>query len=226
MEPPARRRIRPRSGECRRGRGRPRMGPVLRVTVWRRGVMHVTRCAPVALALIALIARVAGAQAAAAQPPAAQPDASAAFKQLSMFVYPAKGQSAEKQKKDQQECYAWAKDQTGFDPMTAKAANTDSAAKAAKAQTAEATQGQAVKGAAKGAAAGALIGAAAGDAGKGAAVGAAAGGVGGRAGKKNAEKQAANQGAQQAASASNQQVDTFKKAAGTCLEGRGYTLGK
>jgi hypothetical protein len=159
--------------------------------------MQVTRCAPVALALIALIARVGGAQAAAAQPPAAQPDASAAFKQLSMIVYPAKGQSAEKQKKDQSECYAWAKEQTGFDPMTAAAPNTDSAAKAAKEQTAEATQGQAVKGAAKGAAAGALIGAAAGDAGKGAAVGAAAG-VGGRAGKKRAEKSAASEGASQA----------------------------
>lgn len=185
--------------------------------------MQVKRCAPVALALIALIARVGGAQAAAA---AAQPDASAAFKQLSMIVYPAKGQSAEKQKKDQSECYAWAKDQTGFDPMTAAAPNTDSAAKAAKEQTAEATQGQAVKGAAKGAAAGALIGAAAGDAGKGAAVGAAAGGVGGRAGKKRAEKSAASEGASQATAASNQKVDTFKKAAGTCLEGRGYTLAK
>jgi hypothetical protein len=185
--------------------------------------MHVTRCAPVALALIALIARVGGAQ---ATPAAAQPDAVAAFKQLSMFVYPAKGQSVEKQKKDQQECYAWAKDQTGFDPMTAAAPNADSAGKAAKEQTAEATQGAAVKGAAKGAAAGALVGAAAGDAGKGAAIGAAAGGVGGRAGKKKAEKQAAAQGSDAAVAASNQKVDTFKKAAGTCLEGRGYTLGK
>ena len=188
--------------------------------------MHITRSTPVALAIIALAAGIGGAQTPTAQAPAQQGDPSAVYKKLSMFVYPAKGQSPEKQKKDEKECYAWAKDQTGFDPMTAAAPNADSAGKAAKEQTATATQGAAVKGAAKGAAAGALVGAAAGDAGKGAAVGAAVGGVGGRAGKKNAEKQAAAQGSNAAVASSNQQVDTFKKAASTCLEGRGYTLGK
>ena len=182
--------------------------------------MFVTRITPVALAIIALAARTSGAQA------ATQQDASAVFKQLSMFVYPAKGQSADKQKKDEKECYAWAKDQTGFDPLAAAAPNADSAGKAAKEQTATATQGAAVKGAAKGAAAGALIGAAAGDAGKGAAIGAAAGGVGGRRGKKNAEKEAAAAGSNAAVASANAQLDTFKKAAGTCLEGRGYTLNK
>ena len=33
------------------------------------------------------------------------------------FIYPDKGQSAEQQEKDKYECYAWAKGQTGFDPM-------------------------------------------------------------------------------------------------------------
>jgi hypothetical protein len=198
--------------------------------------MHITRSTPVSLAMVAFAAAIGGAQTPTAKPPAAQTpaaqapaqqaDASAVYKKLSMFVYPAKGQSPEKQKKDEKECYAWAKDQTGFDPMTAAAPNADSAGKAAKDQTAQATQGAAVKGAAKGAAAGALVGAAAGDAGKGAAVGAAAGGVGGRAGKKKAEKQAAAEGSNSAVAASNQQADTFKKAATTCLEGRGYTLNK
>ena len=132
---------------------------------------------------------------------------------LSMFVYPAKGQAPEKQKKDEQECYTWAKDQTGFDPLTTAAPNADSAGKAAKEQTAQATQGSAVKGAAKGAAAGALIGAAAGDAGKGAAVGAAAGGVGGRAGKKRAEKGAA-------AAGSNAAVADVEQEAGHVQESR------
>src|SRR4029450_12600813 len=106
--------------------------------------MHVTRSTPVALAMIALVASVGGAQAkpAAATPPtAATADASAVFKKLNLFVYPAKGQSADKQKKDEKECYAWAKDQTGFDPLTAAAPNADSAGKAAKDQTAQATQG-------------------------------------------------------------------------------------
>jgi hypothetical protein len=182
--------------------------------------MLVTRSTPAALVMIALAARMGGAQA------ATQQDAGAVYKQLSMFVYPAKGQTAEKQKKDEQECYTWAKNQTGFDPLTTAAPNADSAGKAAKDQTAQATQGAAVKGAAKGAAAGALIGAAAGDAGKGAAVGAAAGGVGGRAGKKRAEKGAEAAGSNAAVAESNQKLDTFKKAAGTCLEGRGYTLNK
>ena len=35
------------------------------------------------------------------------------------LIYPAKGQSAEQQKKDEAECYAWAKGQTGYDPAQA-----------------------------------------------------------------------------------------------------------
>ena len=50
--------------------------------------MHVTRSTPVALVMIALAASTGGAQA------PAQQDASAVYKKLSMFVYPAKGQSA------------------------------------------------------------------------------------------------------------------------------------
>ena len=194
--------------------------------------MRIVRSTTVALTLIGLVAAVGGAQASGAKPaaPAANPqqDAAidAAYKQLGVLAYPAKGQTADKQKKDQRECYGWAKEQTGFDPATAAAPNADSAAKAAQQQTADATKGAAVKGAAKGAAAGALIGAAAGDAGKGAAVGAAAGGVGGRAGKKRAEKAAGGEAANATVAASNQKVDTFKKAVGTCLEGRGYTFSK
>ena len=195
--------------------------------------MHVTRSTPVGLLLTALLASVGGAQASGTKPAAApaptaqQMDAAAAqFKTLGLLAYPAKGQSADKQKKDQAECYAWSKEQTGFDPATAAAPNTDSVAKAAQAQTAQATQGTAVKGAAKGAAAGALIGAAAGDAGKGAAIGAAAGGVGGRSAKKRADKQAGADAAASATAASNKQVDDFKKAIGTCMTGRGYTFSK
>ena len=34
-----------------------------------------------------------------------------------IFVYPAKGQSAGQQSKDDTECYAWAKQYTGIDPV-------------------------------------------------------------------------------------------------------------
>ncbi len=34
-----------------------------------------------------------------------------------MFIYPNKGQSQKQQDKDKYDCYGWAKQQTGFDPM-------------------------------------------------------------------------------------------------------------
>ena len=189
--------------------------------------MRINRTASMAVMLLGVVARVGGAQGgAAAATPQQAPSIESVYKNLGMLVYPAKGQNAEQQKLDQSECYAWAKGQTGFDPLTAAPVDPAAAAAAAQAQTADATQGAAVVGAAKGTAGGALIGAAAGDAGKGAAIGAATGAVVGRSRKKKAEKQAAAQGASAAASASSQQVDTFKKAVGTCITGRGYTFGK
>jgi hypothetical protein len=155
----------------------------------------------------------------AAPPPAAKPT----FAQIGLFIYPAKGQTPEQQKLDEDACYGWAEAQTGI-TMGSGTVNTDSAAQASKEKTAEATQGAAVAGAAKGAAVGAAVGAIAGDAGKGAAIGAVAGGVGGRRAKKGAEAQAAQAGAQQATQANQQMTDTFKKAAGACMEGRGYTV--
>ena len=162
----------------------------------------------------------------AAVPPAgAAPAATAARSaaDLGLFVYPAKEQTKEQQAKDEQECYAWAGEQSKIDP-TAPKADSDSAAKAAQAKTDSATRGAAVGGAARGAVAGAAVGAIAGDAGEGAAIGAVAGGAGGRRAKKSAEKQAGQQAKQQTEAQSAQQAETFKKAMGACLEGRGYTV--
>ncbi len=142
---------------------------------------------------------------------------------LGLFVYPAKEQTKEQQAKDEQECYAWANEQSQIDPAAPKA-NSDSAAKAAQAKTDSATAGAAVGGAARGAAGGAVIGAIAGDAGTGAAIGAVGGAVGGRRAKKAAEKQAGQQAKQQTEAASAQKTETFKKAMSACLEGRGYTV--
>jgi hypothetical protein len=153
--------------------------------------------------------------------PTAAPAPSAA--NLGLFVYPAKNQTKEQQAKDEQECYAWAGEQSKINPAAPKA-DSDSAAKAAKAKTDSATTGAAVRGAARGAVAGAAVGAIAGDAGTGAGVGAVAGAAGGRRAKKGAEKQAAQQAKQQTEAQSAQQVETFKKAMGACLEGRGYTV--
>jgi hypothetical protein len=145
------------------------------------------------------------------------------LKSIGLMVYPAKGQKPDQQAADEAACTAWAENQTGL-VLSGGKVNVDSAAKASQQKTAEATQGAAVVGAAKGAAAGAAIGAIAGDAGAGAAIGAVAGAMGGRRAKKQAEQQAASKGAQQAQAQGQAATDQFKKAAGVCLEGRGYTV--
>jgi hypothetical protein len=120
-------------------------------------------------------------------------------------VYPAKKQTAQQQKKDDGECLAWAKKDTGIDPVAAS-------------QPAPQKTGPAVGGGErlKGAAGGAVIGGIAGDAGAGAAVGTVVGGVKARQNQK-AENQQAQQGQQQA-------LNTYYKAYGACMEGRGYTV--
>jgi hypothetical protein len=131
-----------------------------------------------------------------------------------LVIYPAKGQSAAQQQKDEGECYTWAKGQTGYDPAQAS-------------QSAPPPQqpvgGERVKGAAAGALGGAAIGAISGNAGKGAAIGAVTGTIVG--GARQRQKQSANQQAaaqQQQATAAQQQG--FQKAYAACFEGRGYTV--
>jgi hypothetical protein len=132
---------------------------------------------------------------------------------LGVVPYPKKGQSQSQQNKDEGECYAWAKKQTGIDPMTV--ANTPPP------PSGPATGGgERARGAARGAVAGAAVGAAAGDTGKGAAVGAAAGtAAGGRRARQN--QQAKQQQAQAEKGAKTQQ---FNKAFGACMEGKGYVV--
>lgn len=125
-------------------------------------------------------------------------------------AYPAKAQSAAQQSTDDTQCLAWAKQDTGIDP-------------AVPAAPAPATgpQGERLRGAARGAAAGAVVGEIANDdAGKGAGVGAAAGVLAG--GARSRQKQAAQ--AQQAQAAQAQATDTFNRAYGACMQGRGYTV--
>ena len=142
---------------------------------------------------------------------------------LGMFVYAADGQDSYQQSMDELECYAWAEEQSGINPMNIDA-NAEAAAAAARKETADATTGAAVGGAARGALGGAAVGAIAGDAGKGAAIGAVVGGARGRGAKVSAEEQAAQAGAAQAEAAADEQLDTFKRAMSVCLEGRGYTV--
>jgi hypothetical protein len=119
------------------------------------------------------------------------------------IYYPAKGQSAQKAQKDEGECYAWAKSNTGIDP-------------AVVAQTpppAPKPGGERLKGAARGAVVGEVAG---GHGGEGAVAGALVGGA--KARKNQAAQQQQAQGQQQ------QKISTFYRAQGACMEGRGYTV--
>jgi hypothetical protein len=120
-------------------------------------------------------------------------------------VYPAKKQTAQQQQKDDGECLAWAKKDSGVDPVAAS-------------QPAPQKTGPAVGGGERltGAAGGAVIGAIAGDAGAGAAVGTVVGGA-----KARRSQQAQNQQAQQQ---QQQALNKFYKAYGACMEGRGYSV--
>ncbi len=154
------------------------------------------------------------------QTPTLPDTASIAYNQISqgldLFVYPSKGQSKSQQKKDEVECYYWAMEQSGTDPLNLPTVE------AAPAQTGP--TGGGARGAAKGAAAGAAIGAITGDAGEGAAVGAVVGGLSGRRSGKARQSQA-NQSAQSEVAAQEQKImDDFKKAFSVCIEGRGYTI--
>ena len=150
------------------------------------------------------------------------------------IIYPAKNQTPEQQKKDEGECNAWAKQNTGVDPVVLASTPTAAPAQAAPPPPPPAN-GSRVRGAARGAAAGAVIGEVAnGEANQGAATGAAVGAVAAGSRQRRqaeaaqgqaAQQQQQQQAAQQQAEADKQQkMETYNRAYGACLEGRGYTL--
>jgi len=144
---------------------------------------------------------------------AQQPSGGSISASLGVVPYPSKGQSASQQNRDEGECYAWAKKQTGIDPVATAGAPAPPSGPAAGG-------GERVRGAARGAVGGAAVGAIAGDAGKGAGVGAVVGTMAG--GRQARQNKAAQQ--QQAEQAKTQTLQTFNRAFGACMEGRGYVV--
>ncbi|HEX4234686.1 MAG TPA: hypothetical protein VH041_10290 [Caldimonas sp.] len=116
-------------------------------------------------------------------------------------AYPAKGQSASQQAKDDGECGAFAKQNTGVDPSAPPPAPPPE------------KQGQRVKGAAAGAAVGAIGG---NDVGNAAVKGAVVGGVAKRNQRRGAQ--------QQAAATQEQDLGKYYQAYQACMTGRGYTI--
>ena len=147
-------------------------------------------------------------------PPAAAPLAQ------DVYVYPTQGQSQEQQDKDSAECYRWAKDQSGFDPMQAPRA---SAPPPKEKSTGPGALGGAAIGAGAGALGGAVLG---GKPGTGALVGAGAGGLmGGMHSRSRRKKnEQARQDWERQESANYQQGrNEYNRAFSACMSARGYS---
>ena len=138
-----------------------------------------------------------------------------------VFVYPANGQSAEQTERDRYECHLWAVQQTGVDPSRADA----SAYERVVVQPANPPGSGTVTGLIGGAIIGSLIGGPR-NAGAGAIIGGATGAVIGSASDANAQAQAhmTQQQINQAAAAGRARADSYRRAIGACLQGRGYTV--
>ncbi len=143
-----------------------------------------------------------------------------------LIVYPAKGQSQQQMERDKFDCYSWAKQQSGFDPMQTQAPTQPSPSQPPPG----ASPGSVVRGGAGGAALGAAVGGIAGGwsgAGKGAAIGALTGGVFGGLRSRSQNQQAAQAQQQYAAQQSaqyRQKQDTYNRAYSVCLEAKGYMV--
>ncbi len=149
---------------------------------------------------------------------------------VGVFVFPADGQEAAEQSRDEADCYSWAVERTGTDPFDLARLSDQQQARADQAarQAQQAGQGAAAGGAVSGAVTGALVGSVFGASSKNrkrmASAGALAGGAAGSAQRQQAQSQAsaaANQAARQQAS-TEAQIDGFRTAFSTCLEANDY----
>ncbi len=137
-----------------------------------------------------------------------------------VFVYPANGQTPEQTERDRYECHMWAVEQTGVDPSRANAGYERVVVQPANPPGA---------GTAAGAIGGAIIGsiiAGPYHAGAGALLGGATGAIVGSAADASAQQQAqqTQQQLNQSAAAGRARADSYRRAIGACLQGRGYTV--
>ncbi len=137
-----------------------------------------------------------------------------------VFAYPSKGQSPEQQEQDEFQCFNWAKQKSGFDPM---AAPTTSRPPPREQDTGPGVLG----GAARGAIVGVIGGAIADDVGKGAAIGATAGGLlgGMRSNRRKRENdQERRDWERQETQRYANERNTYNRAYSACMQARGYTI--
>jgi hypothetical protein len=138
-----------------------------------------------------------------------------------VFVYPANGQSPEQTDRDRYECHVWAVQQTGVDPSRSDA---NPYARVVVQPANPPGTGTAI-GAISGAILGSII-AGPRNAGAGLVLGGATGAIIGSASDAQAQSQAQQTQAQinQSQAAGRAQADSYRRAIGACLQGRGYTI--
>jgi hypothetical protein len=138
-----------------------------------------------------------------------------------IIVYPANGQSAEQTDRDRYECHVWAVQQTGVDPSRSDGNPYERVV----VQPANPPGSGTAAGAIGGAILGALI-AGPRNAGAGLLLGGATGAVVGTAADASAQQQARMTQAQidQESAQGRARANSYRRALGACLEGRGYTI--
>jgi len=134
---------------------------------------------------------------------------------VGLYVYPANGQSPERQSKDDYECYNWAQGQTGHNPVNPEPIYAQAE------PTNTGPDGSIVRGAAAGALIGEIVDD---DAGKGAATGAVVGAIRGRRNRRARAEQSQANAEAQAAQIEAQRAAEFNNAFSACLSARGYSV--
>jgi hypothetical protein len=137
---------------------------------------------------------------------------------VDIFAYPSEGQSKEQQEQDDYQCFTWARDQTGFDPINARAPDVKEAKQPA-------ADGSRARGALRGATRGAILGEVIDDdAGKGAEIGAT---IGAMRARREAKESASSKAAAENLSKQDEFTalnNNFREAMSLCLEARGYAV--
>ncbi len=186
-------------------------------------VLSSSRCAVPArmLRLAAAFAATVGLAACVVAPPAPRTYAVPAPPPQKVFVYPNNGQSAEQTDRDRYECHNWAVQQTGVDPSRADANPYERVV----VQPANPPGSGTAAGAVTGAILGALI-AGPRNAGAGLILGGATGAIVGSSADASAANQArmTQEQINASASAGRARADSYRRALGACLTGRGYTV--
>ena len=144
-----------------------------------------------------------------------------------LMVYPSKGQTSDQQAQDEAQCFSWAREQSGYDPINPPPPPNASLPSSGD-HTDDVARGS-LGGAAVGAAGGALIGAIGGNAGKGAGIGAVSGLLAGGIRAHDREDRDDERARAQAQANLDEQraarqelVQKFKRAMSVCLDARGY----